>query len=958
MTQYYDPAKGISRYVSDPSALRAVNDWQDREIISLQHTRPQRAYIFDAASLRSDDGTNVIKPRILTSSDPGRWILVQATSSGGVTFLSLTDTPGSYAGQGGRTVRVNPGETGLEFSAVGGGCNECLFSDPTPANWLDLREPETVEQALQSAFEFMYNHLGFPLTPVAPVGTGCTFADDPAHWVAGAFPTSVIDALQSLSLNIYNHLGFTITTNGLNQGCAPYSDNPVHWSSGVVAPTILEAIQSMIDAMVLHWGAPIRVLPGECMVDCDYIDSSSTWANFTPPESTLAALQSLARELALHKGSTIDAIATAKGCPYKGGPDFWTGGILPATLLGAAQSIAKALYDHIGAVIPNSGFSAGCAIFQGDPNYWGTGEPPLTLMEAVQCMAAKLSAHLSRPLVSLGHNLFINLGDTPLEYAGQAGMGVQVNSTETALEFTTLDWTNAGFEFVIGSADKTPPDTLRDVSDPSFLHQNGVNDAFANAIPVINSVGGGVLRIRSGNYQTDQKFDITADLLMKGSGFNQTRIAQTDQNPTTANWLFNFTGDGCGLEDLSIYAPVLTTGSPEYLVRLGGSVSRVSNLVIFSDALSTVTKAYLFVENDINTWINRYLAVCSGGDSLMLSNTTRFTIENCLLYAMAGDFCLVLDNVSDGTITENEFYEINQFSQSVKIVHTGSVTRDLRIFGNYIQGGARVEGSGGSQLEKLIFTNNNVEMYQFEGFVAHGSGGGSLRHSQINGNTFKRIFIPATPAIQAIKGFGGAYNSYDNNTIELGDKEQAVGIELSAEANASADHNTIDGDGENQCGVRFITCGGCHADDNTIELTGLSSAAYNLDGGIKIYYCNHTYANNNEIQITASYAKGISIEGNSANKFLGAVGNDIYMGASTVALVGDVRGIEVITGTGAPTKVKLNSNGVDAIHTGVVGIYAKDNNIKGVCVGNTIQSGLSTPLDLGSGIMASTNDTT
>ncbi len=37
------------------------------------------------------------------------------------TFLELTDTPGSYGGQGGKAVRVNVAESALEFATIGGG---------------------------------------------------------------------------------------------------------------------------------------------------------------------------------------------------------------------------------------------------------------------------------------------------------------------------------------------------------------------------------------------------------------------------------------------------------------------------------------------------------------------------------------------------------------------------------------------------------------------------------------------------------------------------------------------------------------------------------------------------------------------------------------------------------------------------------------------------------------------
>jgi len=44
-----------------------------------------------------------------------------ASTSGVTTFLALTDTPSSYAGQAGKGVRVNAGESAIEFFTLGGG---------------------------------------------------------------------------------------------------------------------------------------------------------------------------------------------------------------------------------------------------------------------------------------------------------------------------------------------------------------------------------------------------------------------------------------------------------------------------------------------------------------------------------------------------------------------------------------------------------------------------------------------------------------------------------------------------------------------------------------------------------------------------------------------------------------------------------------------------------------------
>lgn len=64
----------------------------------------------------------------LTKDSEGKYLLGSG-SGGSSTFLDLTDTPSSYASQALKVVRVNAGETGLEFVTLAGG-GDALTSDP------------------------------------------------------------------------------------------------------------------------------------------------------------------------------------------------------------------------------------------------------------------------------------------------------------------------------------------------------------------------------------------------------------------------------------------------------------------------------------------------------------------------------------------------------------------------------------------------------------------------------------------------------------------------------------------------------------------------------------------------------------------------------------------------------------------------------------------------------------
>lgn len=94
-----------------------------------QLTTAQRTAITpDPSRLVYDTDTELL----YVGDNSNNWVAVGVGGSG--SFIGLTDTPGSYAGQGGRLVAVNGGETGLEFVA-GVGTDELAkvsANDTTP----------------------------------------------------------------------------------------------------------------------------------------------------------------------------------------------------------------------------------------------------------------------------------------------------------------------------------------------------------------------------------------------------------------------------------------------------------------------------------------------------------------------------------------------------------------------------------------------------------------------------------------------------------------------------------------------------------------------------------------------------------------------------------------------------------------------------------------------------------
>lgn len=95
------------------------NQLNDGDVAFVFDSNTSYIYQLDASSGASESSPDVIAP----DTNPGtkRWILQEAYGTGGSsTFTGLSDTPSSYSGHAGEFVRVNSGETGLEFNTPAG----------------------------------------------------------------------------------------------------------------------------------------------------------------------------------------------------------------------------------------------------------------------------------------------------------------------------------------------------------------------------------------------------------------------------------------------------------------------------------------------------------------------------------------------------------------------------------------------------------------------------------------------------------------------------------------------------------------------------------------------------------------------------------------------------------------------------------------------------------------------
>lgn len=106
----------------------------------------------------------------ITVDAKGRITLAASGTGGTTTFTGLTDTPASYTGEALKVVRVNAGETALEFVAAGGGT--FLSLTDTPSAYTGQGGKLVAVNSGETALEFVSTNTLF--TPVTAVGTGAS----------------------------------------------------------------------------------------------------------------------------------------------------------------------------------------------------------------------------------------------------------------------------------------------------------------------------------------------------------------------------------------------------------------------------------------------------------------------------------------------------------------------------------------------------------------------------------------------------------------------------------------------------------------------------------------------------------------------------------------------------------------------------------------------------------------
>ena len=137
-----------------------------------------------------------------------------AASGGAADFLALTDTPNAYTAQAGKFVKVNAGETALEFAALAGG------GDMLAANNLsDVANATTARTNLSAA----KSGANTDITSVSLSNTGLALMDKGGDHVLSIGPSENLTANRTLEISVGDTnrtltIGASSSVSGTNTG--------------------------------------------------------------------------------------------------------------------------------------------------------------------------------------------------------------------------------------------------------------------------------------------------------------------------------------------------------------------------------------------------------------------------------------------------------------------------------------------------------------------------------------------------------------------------------------------------------------------------------------------------------------------------------------------------------------------------------------------------------------------
>jgi len=409
------------------------------------------------------------------------WVIVSAGGGGATTWLALTDTPNSYAGQAGKAVLVAAGETALEFGTTGGGAPpdatyitatsngvltaERVLTDNTQVTW-DLTTAGQVGAQIaahgvalgklaQILPATLLGNGDATLADVRPItlGAGLTMTGDILSATGGGGGSYTDEQAQDAVGSIFTDsatLDFT------------YDDATPSLTGSVKDASITEAKLLLADVTTLNVSTTQHgLVPKATGVATHYLDGTGAWSTPAGGGAGGTVVGAMVTRTSFTSGPTSTNIAVSWNTEVRDDANFWastpnptrltiatagwytvtasinwdnptTGGRFLYVRLNGSTIIAEQATNGMADLRQNIAvtryFAASdyveIVFFQ---NSGGT----IDLDSAMASIISEFGA--GAPATT-----FLLLTDTPAAYSGQGGNLVTVNSGATALDFTPM----------------------------------------------------------------------------------------------------------------------------------------------------------------------------------------------------------------------------------------------------------------------------------------------------------------------------------------------------------------------------------------------------------------------------------------------------------------------------------------------------------------------------------------
>jgi hypothetical protein len=355
------------------------------------------------------DGVNVVS-------------IASGTGGGGgaSAFTGLSDVPASYAGQANKVVKVNAGETGLEFSAAAA---PTVFTGLTdaPASYTGQAGKVPVVNLAETGLEFgspVANYLALTDTPDTFAGQAFRLvsvkADETGLEFSAAASPSTLLGLTDTPDSYSGQALKVVRVNAAGTG--------VEFAAGTGPANFLELPDTPVNytASALKF---VRVNAAMTALEFASLDTTTLLGLTDTPDSYAGS----AFKVVTVKGdeSGIEFSAGATPTSFIGLTDA------PTSYTGQGSKTVKVKSDASGLefVTVPAGITAFTGLSDAPANYTGAANKKVKVNSA--------GTGLEFVTDTAGATAFTGLSDAPASYSGASLKKVRVNSAGTALEFVT-----------------------------------------------------------------------------------------------------------------------------------------------------------------------------------------------------------------------------------------------------------------------------------------------------------------------------------------------------------------------------------------------------------------------------------------------------------------------------------------------------------------------------------------